>query len=79
MEADETPRGPDAERSTELLDALELSILWHVAQGMTASQVTRELAVSEATMRRAIRRARASLGAVSTTHAIYLAAKGGLI
>ncbi len=79
MEADETPPGDDAEQPTELLDALQRSILWHVAQGMTAPQIARELAVSEATMRRAIRRARASLGATSTTHAVYLAAKGGLI
>ncbi|MDQ3984887.1 MAG: hypothetical protein M3280_00065 [Actinomycetota bacterium] len=61
------------------LDELQRAILWNLAQGMTGSQVARINAVSEATMRRALRKARQLLGAVNTINAIYLAAKRGLI
>lgn len=79
MDANDDQAAVVGEQATELLDAFQRSVLWHVAHGKRADQIARELSVSEATMRRAIRRARASLGAVSTTHAVYIAAKGGLI
>jgi DNA-binding NarL/FixJ family response regulator len=79
MAATGTSGEPVAERPSELLDALQRAVLWRVAHGQKATQVARELAISEATMRRTIRRARVALGAVSTVHAVYLAAKGGLI
>ncbi len=72
-----TPAPPDGASPT--LDDLQRSILWHAAHGRTAAQIARDLAVSEATMRRALHRARVALGAKSTTHAVYVAAKEGLI
>lgn len=61
------------------LDDLQRAILWLVAQGRTSVQVARELAISEATMRRSLRRARDRLGATNTPNAVYIATKRGLI
>lgn len=57
----------------------EHSALLHLALGLTERQAAAELSVSEATFRRILQRARQRLGATSTTNAIYIAAKQGLI
>lgn len=78
-DASDDPTQAQDDRRPPSLDDLQRSILRHAAHGRTAAQIARDLAVSEATMRRALHRARLALGAKSTTHAVYLAAKEGLI
>jgi DNA-binding NarL/FixJ family response regulator len=62
-----------------VIDPTQREILSNLAQGMTGPQVARAMAISEATMRRMLRTAWQQLGASSTTNAVYLAAKAGLI
>lgn len=57
----------------------ELRALSLFAEGLTESQIARALAMSETTLRRAMRQTRGSLGANSTINAVYLATKRGLI
>jgi DNA-binding NarL/FixJ family response regulator len=61
------------------LDDLQLSLLRSLAGGSSYPQAARTANVSEATMRRALRRARDTLGASTTIQAVYLTTKGGLI
>jgi DNA-binding NarL/FixJ family response regulator len=61
------------------LGALERRALWHVAQGTPGASVARALAISESTLRRVLRRARAEVGANSTINAVYRAARKGWI
>ena len=61
------------------LSELQVEILQRFAAGHSSTQVARSLAISEATMRRALQDARNILGAASTANAIYLATKAGLI
>lgn len=71
--------GSDSAGADGTLEQDELRALLLLAEGRTESQAARELAISEATLRRLVRRARDLLGANSTIHAVYLAAKRGLI
>ena len=66
---------PDPSRLSEL----QLQILNRYAMGDSSRQVARAVGASEATMRRVLREARDSLGAVNTVNAVYLAAKAALI
>lgn len=69
----------DNPKTETTLEQDELRALRLLAEGRTESQAARELAISEATLRRLLRRARQGLEANSTIHAVYLAAKRGLI
>ena len=57
----------------------EIEILGHVARGLVEAQVAKRMSMSEATLRRNIARARDKLRATSTTNAVYIAARRGLI
>lgn len=61
------------------LTRLQMAILKGLAEGDSSAQVSRALAISEATMRRNLQEARDALGAVSTANAIYIATKAGQI
>lgn len=61
------------------LSDLEKDVLWHLAQGKSGLHTARDLSISEATMQRVLRRARAALGATNTANAVYLAVKSGQI
>lgn len=71
-------RGGSEHHAGELSE-LHTAILKLLAEGNSSAQTARALSVSEATMRRNLQEARDVLGAVSTQHAIYIAAKRGLI
>lgn len=58
---------------------VQVRILRRWAEGDSGRQVARAVGLSEATMRRMLVELRALLGARNTTHAVYLACKGGLI
>ncbi|HEV2755188.1 MAG TPA: LuxR C-terminal-related transcriptional regulator [Actinomycetota bacterium] len=61
------------------LDKEELRALSLVADGYAAQRVARVLGVSDATLRRRLKRAAEKLGANSRINAVYLAARRGLI
>ena len=60
-------------------DAEELRALALVAAGHAARRVARVLGVSDATLRRRLKRVEGKLGANSRINAVYLAARRGLI
>ena len=61
------------------LTPAEVEILGHLAHGLAEAQAARRMSMSEATLRRNLARAREKLGATSTTNAVYIAARRGLI
>ena len=68
-----------ADHAERDLTELQIAILKRLAEGGSAAQVSRALAISEATMRRNLQEARDALGAGSTANAIYIATKAGQI
>ena len=68
-----------ADHAERDLTELQIAILKQLAEGGSAAQVSRALAISEATMRRNLQEARDALGAGSTANAIYIATKAGHI
>ncbi len=60
-------------------DSEELRALALVAAGHAARRVARVLGVSDATLRRRLKRVEGKLGANSRINAVYLAARRGLI
>jgi DNA-binding NarL/FixJ family response regulator len=58
---------------------LQVKILRRWAEGDSGRQVAKKVGLSEATIRRLTAEFRDLLGARNTTHAVYLACKGGLI
>lgn len=61
------------------LDEEELRALALVAAGHAAQRIARVLNVSDATLRRKLKRAQDKLGANSRINAVYVAARRGLI
>ena len=64
--------------SSQLSDE-EAALLLAVAHGHAAQRIARSLALSEATLRRRLRKVQKKLGANSRINAVYLAAKRGVI
>jgi DNA-binding CsgD family transcriptional regulator len=65
--------------STPALSPRQLEILRLAADGLTVDQTARRLAISVDTVKTFRRRTRRALGAVSTSHAIAIAYRSGLL